>query len=191
MTMRLFIALHLGSDIRERLSRMQAALRKADAEGAIRWVNPDSMHLTLRFLGETPEFAVPGLISGLGASLAGQRAIRLGLAGIGGFPNLRQPRVIWVGLVGDFEALHGLQQRVETAVTVSGWPSESRPFQPHLTLGRAGDPKRPLAPNLSRAIASAKLDSEMQPHRNVALVRSHLGPRGSRYEDVADWSLEA
>ena len=188
--MRLFVALHLGGDIRERLSRIQETLRGMDARGSIRWVPPDSIHLTLRFLGETPDPEVPGLASGLGSSLEGQPAPRLALAGPGGFPSLSRPQVIWVGLQGDLRGLCELQRRVEAAVTAYGWAAEKRAFQPHLTLGRVRDPKRPLDRRLKRAIVNLQVEEKMNALGRLSLVRSHLGPRGARYEEIASWELD-
>jgi 2'-5' RNA ligase len=189
--LRLFIALHLEGSIRNQLSRLQAGLRTADASREVRWVDPEAMHLTLRFLGETPEPAVPGLVAALGARLEGKRCIRLGLAGIGGFPSLKRPRVVWVGLGGELATLGVLQQQIESAVTAAGWPAENRPFQPHLTLGRVRNPGHPLAPKLDAVIGSVRIATQVEAHPRLALVRSHLGPAGSHYEDLARWDLGA
>ena len=189
MDFRLFIALHLEEAIRDRLSRLQSDLQAADRRGEVRWVDPNAMHLTLRFLGEAPEAVVPGLVAALETTLVSAHRIRLGLAGIGGFPQLRRPRVVWLGLEGDLEALGALQARIEAAVTATGWPAENRPFQPHLTLGRVRRPGQPLTPALAAAIESAQVEAGSEAHSHLALVRSHLGPAGSRYEDLSRWDL--
>jgi 2'-5' RNA ligase len=95
--------------------------------------------------------------------------------------------VIWVGLRGDLPAVESLQAQVEAVATRLGWVPESRPFQPHLTLGRVVNPRSHLGDSI--ALLDMSEHQETIPHTRVALVRSHLGPAGARYEDLAIWEL--
>jgi 2'-5' RNA ligase len=104
----------------------------------VRWVRLDGLHLTLRFLGPTPDERV-GATAAAVRSVAEAAAgpIQLTLTGAGSFPRADRPRTLWIGVGGDLEALEGLAARTEAALVDAGWPAESRPFRPHLTLARA------------------------------------------------------
>jgi 2'-5' RNA ligase len=194
--MRLFIALHLEPATLGPVQALQEQLRGADAHRQVRWVEPGGMHLTLKFLGETPEDRLPELRMAITKALAGRQAPRLALAEVGGFPNLRRARVFWVGLREAGQALLPLQGAIEGAMEGLGWEREGRLFQPHLTLGRRkeapGRNPEPLAPALERALTTAAPGStEPRAQSYVALMCSHLGPGGARYESIATWELPA
>lgn len=133
-TYRLFIAAELPPPVKTELVAIQERLQRGNPP--VRWVAPEAMHLTLHFLGETDAALLPQLGTALRAAAAGHAAIELHLAGAGAFPNLRQPGVLWVGVGGAVAALQRLQAAVETSIAALGLPRESRPFHPHLTLGR-------------------------------------------------------
>ena len=147
---------------------------------AVRWVSPENLHLTLRFLGDTAGEQLPGLAVGLDALGLRHRPFTLSVAGIGCFPNLRRPRVIWAGLQDAQERLGPLQQEVEEMVKGVGWPAESRSFRPHLTLGRVRDGKsrghQPL-------VDSWTSDPPEKPFEvgSLELIESVLRPGGARY----------
>jgi len=131
--MRTFIAIPLPAESRVVLEKAQSGLRAIGA--AVRWGAVSSIHLTLKFLGEID----PALVTGLNERLAGATGcppFDLEFEGLGGFPDLRNPRVIWCGLGGDTEALCRLQASVEEACAAMGFEAEARRFHPHLTLGR-------------------------------------------------------
>lgn len=191
---RLFIALHFDAGLLERLAAAEQPLRKADRRDQVRWVDPTGIHLTLKFLGEVDPGRVPALVDAVDEAVAGRAAPVLGLGHLGAFPNLRRPRVIWVGLVEQGDALSPLQAAVEAATERLGWERERRAFQPHLTLGRVreGRDRQPqrLDPALERVLAEVPpATSDPAPQHVVALVRSHLSPSGARYEDVRSWQL--
>jgi 2'-5' RNA ligase len=110
-SLRAFIAAELPGDLRPELGRVQAALAAAGVRA--RWARPESIHLTLKFLGQVPVEAIARVAEGLAEAVDGQPAFRLAVGGLGAFPGLRRPRVVWVGLAGDIEALAGLQRRLE------------------------------------------------------------------------------
>jgi 2'-5' RNA ligase len=132
--MRTFVAVPLPAECRKVLEEIQSRLRSSGAD--VRWVAPSSIHITLKFLGEIDPALVPRLAEALRSESAMQTKFSLRLQGLGGFPNLGSPRVIWCGLEGEVRQLQQLQARVEQACASLGFAPEGRGFQPHLTLGR-------------------------------------------------------
>lgn len=137
--MRLFIALPLPLQVREALAAAQERLRSGHFP--VRWTNVEGLHLTLQFLGESESALVSPLIDGLSALETS--SIHLMLGGLGAFPDLQRPRVIWAGVGGDLAALDRLRTAVLTVTTGLGFPADPRPFTPHLTLGRLRNDARP------------------------------------------------
>ena len=134
------MALNLPDEVRQALWSAAAPLRELGLP--LKWAPPEGIHVTLKFLGEVPEAREPELRAALGRAAAGGRALPLVVRGFGAFPGLERPRVIWAGLEPD-RALEVLQGRVEQQFVPLGFPSESRPFRPHMTLGRAARGARP------------------------------------------------
>lgn len=191
--MRLFVALLLEEPVLEELKRIQESLRAADSLNRVRWVGPDGFHLTLQFLGEVTPQNLPPLQDALAASLEAAPVPSLSLSGLGAFPNWRRPRVLWLGLESVGPHLESLHTLVLSATQPLGWEPESRPYQPHLTLGRvrdsgarqpAGDPD-----SWTRIRATSVRRLPVLPHRHVALMRSQLSPAGARYEVLRGWTL--
>ncbi|MGH2536653.1 MAG: RNA 2',3'-cyclic phosphodiesterase [Candidatus Promineifilaceae bacterium] len=133
---RAFIALPLPASLRQQLGAAALELDEGMPRGTVRWVRPENMHLTLRFLGDSRPEQLASLEGRLDQLARRHAPFALHLDNLGCFPNLRQPRVIWVGLTGFLERLTALQADVEAAAELLGWPAEGRAFQPHLTLGR-------------------------------------------------------
>lgn len=147
-------------------------------------MRPESVHVTLAFLGQVDDARVPELVRALeGAARAGGR-FSLGLGGGGSFGSPRAPRVLWVGVTGEVDALVALQQRVVEALAPLGFPPEERRFSPHLTLARArspgGDAALKAAEELARAVAS-----EAEPIEEIVLFQSSPGAGGPRYDALA------
>lgn len=189
--MRLFVALHLETELREQVAAVQARLRELDRGRQVRWVEASGIHLTLQFLGEAPDARVGDLQSALAVAVAGHlQAPRLGLGRPGAFPNWRRPRVLWVGLQESGSALSPLHAAVGSALAPLGWAPEARAFQPHLTVGRVREEGAALDRRLVEfATAFEPPVRSPQPQPRLALVQSHLSPHGARYEDVAGWNL--
>lgn len=175
---RAFIALEISPEIIARLIAVQRHLR--DAAAQVTWVRPEGIHLTLKFLGNMPEERVPEIIRVLEIAATAQGPFRAGVAGMGAFPNLRRPRVIWAGIAQGAEACCVLAQAVEQQCAALGFPPEERPFSPHLTLGRVKSPV-----GVERLIALLREhDSEQfgeMPVTELRLIRSELFPDGARY----------
>ncbi|HEY8490910.1 MAG TPA: RNA 2',3'-cyclic phosphodiesterase [Dehalococcoidia bacterium] len=180
-TCRLFVALELPEAWRRALARLQGDLRARGLAG-LRWVRPEGIHLTLKFLGGVPAPRVPEIDAALRAVLAEEPgfALRLGAPGTFGGPR---PRVVWVGVEGAVPALASLQRRVEAALVPLGFPPEARPFAPHLTLARVPEG---TAPGLRRTLAAALAQVGPPPApefrvRSVSLMESFLRPDGAVY----------
>ncbi|MBT8395505.1 MAG: RNA 2',3'-cyclic phosphodiesterase, partial [Gemmatimonadetes bacterium] len=132
--MRLFIAINIPKKEREKIHRSARALRERDFP--VRWVGPDSFHLTLKFLGEVRPEYTSGIEEVLGRVAGSTLAFPMDIGGFGAFPTIRRPRVIWVG-VEPSPALRCLKQDLEWALSERGFERETRAFHPHFTLGRA------------------------------------------------------
>lgn len=108
----------------------------------VKWVKPEGIHLTLKFMGNIEEVQIEPIIDVIRPVITNQKPLALSAEGIGAFPNLRRPRVIWVGVVGDRERLMVIQKRIEQSLSALGFPMGNRPFSPHLTLGRIRSGKK-------------------------------------------------
>ncbi len=176
--LRTFIAFHLPGPVREHIRDIQDRLRPCGFR--MRWVRPESVHLTLKFLGDIDPAAVEPITGALSEAVAGVPPVRLSLGGIGVFPTVRRARVLWVGLRGDTHPLIQIQKRIDTVMEGCGFPRETRPFKAHLTLGRA---KGVLDPRRLAEIIEDFADMEAEPFTadEVILYRSELKPDGAVY----------
>ncbi|HNS40623.1 MAG TPA: RNA 2',3'-cyclic phosphodiesterase, partial [Promineifilum sp.] len=124
---RAFIAVQLPVEVKEALGNVSRTLDSQVTRGAVRWVRPEQMHLTLRFLGDTDVQSLPAVQAALDAVATGYKPFTLQLEGIGCFPNARRPRVIWVGLAGDESRLHALKTALDEQLASLGLPPEDKP----------------------------------------------------------------
>lgn len=177
---RLFVAIELGAEARQAVQLAQDAARHAGFSA--RWVAPANAHLTLKFLGDTDRTRVEPLGAALGAVAARSPAFTLHTTALGGFPNLRHPSVLWLGLGGALAQLTALQRAVEAAFVAQGFPAEARSFRPHLTLGRLNRGTMLPTPAAVAALAArTDVAGAALPVRAVQLVRSELARNGARY----------
>jgi 2'-5' RNA ligase len=182
---RAFIAVNLPAPVRERLADWQRALKAQGGGAAVRWTPLEQIHLTLRFLGNVPTEAVPEIAAALQRAGAGTVPFELRAEGLGCFPNVRRPRLIWVGLAGDLVALRALQQAVARETAPWG-EREDREFLPHLTIGRIKDGQTAAA----RLLAEALPGLAHQPPTawrvtQVDLMQSVLRPAGAAHSSLA------
>src|SRR5512134_3125603 len=179
--MRLFIAIELPLEIKQGLAKMQEQLKGGGAGAS--WTRPEGIHLTLKFLGEVPETKVPEIMSALTAAVRGTGKFRLAVGGAGAFPNVRNPRVLWVGVSGALENLAALQAAVEGVMVKLGFEPEDRKFSPHLTLARI----KYLRPrdNWQKAVEGIKdISLEEFEADGVSLMKSELKPSGAVYTEM-------
>ncbi len=186
--MRVFVALNLSTAEHARLSQATAGLREAGYP--VRWVPPENVHLTLKFLGEVAEGRIAELSMAVDEAAAGVGAFRLAVGGLGAFPSLSRPQVIWVG-VQLHATLEALQRSLEDALAERGYPREERHFRPHLTIGRARKGAKPREfQGLEELVARTPYDDAFE-IRSVDVMRSRLMPSGALYDVVHSTSLES
>ncbi len=190
---RAFIAVDVSRQARECLVEATRGLQNAGVS-QMRWVRPEGIHLTLKFLGEIDLNAVDPILGAINRAVEGSTPFTLALSGIGAFPNLSAPRVIWVGLKGDLDALGKLQERIDEEVHLTvGLPREPRAFTPHLTLGRMRDN---VSAEERRRAGKATTGVDWQADvswqvNEVNLMRSTLGPSGAVYDVLGSRRLRA
>ncbi len=168
---RTFVAIDLPEEVKAELASVIAGLRQKNDR--VRWVKPDSMHLTLKFLGDIPEQSVGPLSAELDTAARDFTPLSLAVEGLGAFPNLRRPRVVWAGLSGEIEGLRQIASRVDKACASFGVKPEKRPFQAHITIGRL---KVPTVVDLNKELRKKGFSAT-----EIVLYQSELLPTGARY----------
>lgn len=188
---RAFIAVELPQVTRDALSEVQARLGQHAPRGSVRWVKPDNIHLTLKFLGQVPTAQIEAISLALRRAVSVLHVFPFEVMRVGCFPDAQRPRVIWVGIDEPSGALHALQRAVELATVPLGYPTEPRPFQPHLTLGRTGRDLRPAdLHKLGETVMAAKIGLLGHVHADeIVLFQSELAPSGSIYTVLARFPL--
>ena len=137
LMLRSFIAVEIPVEIQNAISHSTASLQRALPKPIIRWVSPQNVHLTLKFLGDVSPANIERLADVLKLEAAAHGMFSMSVGGIGAFPTSRRARVIWIGLEAP-PALVALERGVEAATARLGYTREDRPFSPHLTIGRVG-----------------------------------------------------
>ena len=177
--LRCFIALELPMEAQSELSQATAVLKGAGAD--VKWLEPENVHLTLKFLGEIPQSKV--LQIGLALSkLKERRAIASRLGPLGAFPVPHKPRVVWAGLDDGQGELKNLFETMEAEMAALGFEREERAFVPHLTLGRVRSGQN--LDELARLIAATRPEPVAFTFRALTLMKSTLTPSGPLYEGL-------
>jgi 2'-5' RNA ligase len=190
-TWRTFIAIELDEELRDGLQGLQDRLREQISPRSVRWVRPEGIHLTLKFLGDTPVGRIEEIQAALALAAVEARPFTFTVGGLGCFPNTRRPRVVWVGLQEVTGILARLRDSVEAHVTPLGFPTERRPFSPHLTLGRV---QRRASKSEVREIgevvgASAIGTVGQMAVTAVSYIKSELRPSGAVYTTLFEAKL--
>ena len=175
---RAFLAIDLPASLRPGLARVQDELKKCGAD--VKWVPVGNVHLTLKFFGQIPEAKVLDITRAAGEIARWQPPFTLKVAGAGAFPSNKNPRVVWLGVHGDLDALAGFFRQLEAAFAGLGFPPEDRAFSPHLTLGRVRSPagRTELARCLATLPAAECAAFQVN---EIILFRSNLSPQGATY----------
>ena len=183
---RAFIAIRLPESVLQAMGQAQETLRRLGR--GIRWVRKEGIHLTLKFLGDVDTDRVENIHMAMERASKGTSPFVLTGEGIGVFPDLRRPRVIWIGLSGDLQVLFALQANLESQLKGLGFPKEKRPFKGHLTLGRVKG--RLGATELRKALEGlGSFQTDAFTVQSVALFQSTLRPEGAVYTKLAEVSL--
>jgi 2'-5' RNA ligase len=203
---RTFVAVELDPSLREGISRVQAqikelltrapGMRKTDVR--VQWVQPASIHLTLKFLGDIKEVRVEEICRTLAKTAESTPSFTVEVRGLGVFPDLRSPRVLWLGLserAGGQEQMQALTQMagsVDRALGALGFPVENRPFRPHLTLARIKEGSREAGHALAESgvMHQAFLVGALQV-KTISLMKSDLRPSGAVYTQLCHAPLRS
>ncbi len=180
---RAFVAIELPEAILTEIGEVVARLKPQMPPDVIRWVKADSIHLTLKFLGQVPSDQLSLISSSLRAAVAPHAPFGLEVVGAGCFPTIQRPRVVWVGVQESGHRLHNLQRAVENAIAPLGYPTEVRDFTPHLTLGRlARDVRQLEQKKIGEAVQATAVGTLGRWEvKEVALIKSDLKPHGAEY----------
>ncbi len=191
--MRLFVALDIDADIRAQIAEFRDLMRQLAPD--VRWVGPETFHVTLQFLGETRKLAE--IQSAL--QLVKGSPITLTFGNAGFFPTPKSPRVFWVGIESD-DNLQALAKSIAEALQPLGFERDKGPFKPHLTLARAGSGRpRPVpgersAPSLqqvrARVDTMTPLEFGTMTAREFYLYESKLSPAGAHYSKLSRYELK-
>ncbi len=183
---RSFLAIELPKPILKKIGGVQEDLKSAHAE--VRWVHPEKIHLTLKFFGNIEESKVDSIFKTIEEPLQTHQPFLLKVRGVGAFPQWRNPRIIWMGLVDGDEILNTLQKEIETQLEKIGFQPEDRPFHPHLTLGRMKSPKGKEA-LVERMERYKEREFGDFPVERVVLFKSDLKPSGPIYTALKEMKL--
>jgi len=183
---RSFLAIELPEAIRRKIEEVQKDLRISHAD--VRWVNPENIHLTLKFFGNIDEARIDPIVKSLEGTIGATSPFSLLIRGMGSFPHLKKPRVIWMGLQEGKQDLVALQRQIDGELKKIGLEPEGRDFHPHLTLGRVKS---------NRAID--ELIGRMERYREegfgdfrverIVLFKSDLKPSGPIYTRMREMWL--
>lgn len=188
-TVRSFIAIELSAEARAALADLQNRLKKVIPAQTVRWTDPESIHLTLHFLGDVTTETIPKITLLIEQAASTSQSLTLTLGGLGCFPNTRRPRIIWAGVSGQIDILVQLQHELGEKLKTLGFTLDARPYSPHLTLGRVKDglPARQLS-LLGEAIEKVQGQVGQLATLNItelSLMKSELKPTGAVYTRLA------
>ncbi len=183
---RAFVAINLPDELMVKLKEVRDSL--ASSQKDVSWVRPGAIHLTLKFLGDIETEEVDKVAEALFLASAGIKAFTLKAEGVGGFPNLKSPRVIWVGIRESPELIR-LQKNIDERLFESGFEKDDRPFNPHLTLARVKTPG--AGRELGKRVEESKIDIDVDFKADYfVLFRSVLSPKGAEYTELRRFDLK-
>jgi RNA 2',3'-cyclic 3'-phosphodiesterase len=184
---RSFLAIELPKAILDKLREVQAELKHSRAD--VRWVGPEKIHLTLKFFGYIEDPKVDEIIQGIEKTVCRTPLFSIAVRGMGAFPHIKSPRIIWVGLADEKGVLLPFQKQLEQDLEKVGFAVEKRPFQPHLTLGRVNSSRG--RDDLIWAVEKHQEDvfGEFEVDK-VVLFKSDLMPTGPIYTALGEVRLE-
>jgi RNA 2',3'-cyclic 3'-phosphodiesterase len=182
---RLFVAVPLSEPARQAVADLVERIRAGEPEGrGVRWVRLDGLHITLRFLGPTPDTRVDDVAAAVAVTGAAADRFAIRISGADAFPPVGRPRTLWLDLDRGADELAALAARLDDALAARGWERERRPFRAHLTLARADGVRAGPATVAALRVAAAELAIE-SPIERVALFESITGSGRARYVERA------
>jgi len=184
--LRTFIAIDIPGNILSEIRELQEGIK--DYGFKIRWVRPESIHLTLKFLGDIKAVKINEIAEAISKTVVRYTPISLQAKGVGVFPGIKRPQVLWVGLAGQLEPLVSLQKTLDENLETIGFPMEKRPFKGHLTMGRM-KAKIDVKKFGDVLMTFRSFESEAFTADKIILYKSELKPSGAVYTELASASL--
>ncbi len=185
-SIRAFIAINLPPPVKELASHIREQFR--DCGRTIRWVDPKNVHLTIKFLGDIPKEKIESVGKAIEKAVENIQPFRMEIDGMGTFPNLRHPRVLWMGVKEPSETLVQMETRISSNLATLGFEREKKKFSPHITLGRVrSNEKKAL---ISKLIQSLELPACPEINvKSVELFKSELKPTGAVHSVLGRFDL--
>ena len=182
---RLFIALTISDDVKTKLGKIIQHLQSKNSD--VKWVTPNNLHLTIKFIGNCDQAQVSGIITQLEQAASVHSPVQSSFTGLGGFPSLEKPKVIWIDIEKNREQIISLAKDVDQSLTMIGFEKDSKLFKPHLTLGRVKkDIKSVGSMSFLKEIKRADIDTCFD---SLELIHSTLTQRGPIYKTLHKISL--
>lgn len=185
-TIRTFIAIEIPGNIISKIRELQEGIKVYGLK--IRWVRSENIHLTLKFLGDVEAVTIGEIAKTISKTVERYPPISLNAKGIGVFPDIKRPRVLWVGLTGQLESLVKLQKTLDDNFKLLGFPGEKRSFKGHLTMGRI-KAKIDVKKFGDALMAYRNFESETFTADQIILYKSELKPSGAVYTKLSSASL--
>jgi 2'-5' RNA ligase len=185
---RTFVAVEAPPEVRSQATELIHRLKSVDAR--VKWVEPQNLHWTLKFLGNVEMVEIPDVCSAVEEAMRSLPAFDLEARGAGAFPNLRNPRTIWLGVGEGAEEMVDLHQAVERSLAKLGFREEGRRFRPHITVGRVREGGGPVHELTELLEANADFEGRISTVFNVTVFSSQLGREGPQYEALAHIDLQ-
>jgi 2'-5' RNA ligase len=186
-SIRAFVAVPATDEVKKLVAELEGNLRGGGAD--VKWVEPENVHITLKFLGSIGQADVDNLADVLPDAVGGANAFDVTVSGCGTFPPGRRPRVVWIGLADGKEHLADLAYAVEEICASLGFAKEKRPFRPHVTIGRVRRGSGGLS-ELAEQVSGIRFNPLKLRVEGVNLVRSKLSPQGPTYTVLESFALE-
>jgi RNA 2',3'-cyclic 3'-phosphodiesterase len=185
VAVRVFVALELSPALRAGILRLAETLSRKGVRAS--WPRDETLHLTLKFVGDVEEADLPDLVEAVRRAASRCSPFTFETRGAGAFPSPRRPRVVWVGVV-PTDALFDLQSGVEHELAALGVPREERRWSPHITVGRIRDPEG--CGDFEKTLAALRVPEETVAAHEVLIMKSVLSPSGAIHEPIARVPLE-
>lgn len=182
---RTFIAIEIPVELKQEVDRLIIQLKSAGPE--VKWVRAANLHFTVRFLGDISETDIPDLVEAIKKQVENLKSFEINLSGLGCFPNMNRPRIVWLGADGDLNALKETAYKVESACREAGYGKSDKPFSAHLTIGRIKNP-RGLETLISK-LPDIQFNSDEFKISELTIFKSDLSPRGPKYTKIATITL--
>lgn len=187
--MRTFLAIELPPEIKDALSRIQGQLKSSGAD--VKWVLPQNIHLTLKFLGEIDDKRLEKVIEIVDDAVKDKNPFRMRVSSLGAFPKISFPRVIWIGIDKGDKEIKEIARELEEKIAQVGIPKEDRPFSSHITIGRTRSTlnREGLVQGLEKLAGNFEGENLEFTVTKITLFKSTLTPKGPVYEVIKEANL--